>query len=150
MTFWHHRWSQQHQHRARSHVCSYNGGTTGTDAVWSGVPVLTLPLNKFAARLVAAVSRYLFIMIHNGWHVQVRRQPQHRHRFAAGCCSKLGRFCCVRTKVREAPDITGMCARCYPSNVEHAVTLCKRYACNRAHAQKLKHMVKSEVRRRLF
>ena len=30
---------------------SYNGGTTGTDAVWAGVPILTLPLNKFAARL---------------------------------------------------------------------------------------------------
>ncbi len=29
---------------------SYNGGTTGTDAVWAGVPILTLPLNKFAAR----------------------------------------------------------------------------------------------------
>jgi hypothetical protein len=33
-----------------SHFNSYNGGTTGTDAVWTGVPILTLPLNKFAAR----------------------------------------------------------------------------------------------------
>jgi predicted O-linked N-acetylglucosamine transferase (SPINDLY family) len=34
----------------------YNGGTTGTDAVWSGVPILTLPLNKFAARYGASHS----------------------------------------------------------------------------------------------
>ena len=43
-------------------VCSYNGGTTGTDALWAGVPILTLPLNKFAARSDSYAAYMRFIV----------------------------------------------------------------------------------------
>jgi protein O-GlcNAc transferase len=52
----------QHEHLALKSICNlfldnpvYNAHTTGTDTLWAGVPILTLPLDRMVSRVAASL-----------------------------------------------------------------------------------------------
>lgn len=53
-------WQHLHRHALADLFLDnleYNGGTTGLDALWAGVPILSAPLEKFSARYGASFNR---------------------------------------------------------------------------------------------
>lgn len=56
------RWARRPEHLARQRLAdlfldthTYNGHTTGSDALWAGVPLLTWPSDAFAGRVAASL-----------------------------------------------------------------------------------------------
>jgi predicted O-linked N-acetylglucosamine transferase (SPINDLY family) len=56
------RWARRPEHLARQRLAdlfldthSYNGHTTGSDALWAGVPLVTWPADAFAGRVAASL-----------------------------------------------------------------------------------------------